>query len=80
MPPPVGASNKVIIVISTIKLIVEFLESRRVNLKYSTVNYLFHPKTGNLEKAQKLFTEAILKNPSSALLYAKRARFALVNS
>lgn len=30
--------------------------------------------TGNLEEAIKCFTEAIKNNPSSALLYAKRAR------
>ena len=30
---------------------------------------------GNLEEAIKHFTEAIMNNPKSALLYAKRARW-----
>ena len=33
---------------------------------------------GELEKALELFTTAILSNPKSALLYAKRARYVYV--
>lgn len=33
---------------------------------------------GDLQKALELFTSAIKNNPTSALLYAKRARYAIV--
>lgn len=35
----------------------------------------FYFQKGNLEEAAKLFTEAILKHPTSASMYAKRARY-----
>ena len=37
----------------------------------------FYFQKGNLEEAAKLFTEAILKHPTSASMYAKRARYIL---
>ena len=37
-------------------------------------NNNFYFSIGNLEEAAKLFTEAILKHPTTASMYAKRAR------
>ena len=44
---------------------------------FFTLIKMFPSLTGNLDEALKLFTEAIVKNPSASM-YAKRARYKFI--
>ena len=48
-----------------------------VFLFFFTPIKMFPSLTGNLDKALKLFTEAVVKNPSASM-YAKRARYKFI--